>query len=77
MPCSTLLRRLQLTYEGLLDEVFNLSCGQLRMPEPGQGPAAPPESPSGSGGGSSSQASSAAGPGKKVYGLNSADAVFR
>ena len=41
----------QLTYEGLLDEVFNLNCGQLKVV--------------GDEGG------------KKIYGLNSSDAVFR
>eukprot|EP00887_Chlorella_sp_A99_P004182 scaffold23.g4182.t1 len=46
----------QLTYEGLLDEVFSLNCGQLRV---GEG------------------AGAAAAAGRKVYGLNSADAVFR
>ncbi len=61
---------LQLTYEGLLDEVFGLSCGQLRAPDTG-GAVSTGSGEAGAGGASSGGGT------KKVYGLNSADAVFR
>ncbi|EFN56300.1 hypothetical protein CHLNCDRAFT_144693 [Chlorella variabilis] len=62
----------QLTYEGLLDEVFGLTCGQMKAEAPAAAAAAAAD---GGGAGGSSTAASAAP--KKVYGLNSADAVFR
>ncbi|KAL4448622.1 hypothetical protein ABPG75_005841 [Micractinium tetrahymenae] len=61
----------QLTYEGLLDEVFGLTCGQLRAPDAGSG-----ASGEAAGGGATTGGSGGGGT-KKVYGLNSADAVFR
>ncbi|KAL4424634.1 hypothetical protein ABPG77_002252 [Micractinium sp. CCAP 211/92] len=60
----------QLTYEGLLDEVFGLSCGQLRAPDTG-GAGSTGSGEAGAGG------TNSGGGTKKVYGLNSADAVFR
>ncbi|KAI3426123.1 hypothetical protein D9Q98_008502 [Chlorella vulgaris] len=60
----------QLTYEGLLDEVFGLSCGQMKAEAPAAAAAE-------AGASSSASASAGAAPRKKVYGLNSADAVFR
>jgi hypothetical protein len=110
----------QLTYEGLLDEVFGLSCGQARTEQEGGRAPAASLVPRGAGEGASqtciggsgaagiagwaaeSHAKLArptpavcqamtcqrrpyqhsrfpphAGPGRKVYGLNSADAVFK
>lgn len=63
----------QLTYEGLLDEVFGLTCGQLRAPDTGSSTSGSATEATASG----STASGATGGTKKVYGLNSADAVFR
>ena len=40
---------MQLTYEGLLDEVFGLSCGQLKMEGEGAGAACLPQAPAAAG----------------------------
>ncbi|PSC67512.1 vacuolar -sorting-associated 33-like protein [Micractinium conductrix] len=64
----------QLTYEGLLDEVFGLACGQLRAPD-GAAAAAAGDGGGAAAGGAAAAAGAAGG--KKVYGLNSGDAVFR
>lgn len=63
----------QLTYEGLLDEVFGLSCGQLRLGQHDHHQQHGSEhSPSPSTTTTSTTAMS-----QKIHGLNSGDAVFR
>ena len=73
LPCLP-----QLTYEGLLDEMFGLSCGQLRTADTSAAAvAAGAAAEEGGGAMPAPAAAAAAAPPKKVYGLNSSDAVFR
>jgi vacuolar protein sorting-associated protein 33A len=62
----------QLTYEGLLDEVFGLSCGQLRLGQHDHHQHGNEHSPPPTTTTSSTTAMS-----QKIHGLNSGDAVFR
>jgi vacuolar protein sorting-associated protein 33A len=62
----------QLTYEGLLDEVFGLSCGQLRLGQHDHHQHGSEHSPPPTTTTSSTTAMS-----PKIHGLNSGDAVFR